>query len=314
LENTSGVFKEVNGATLPDSGYIGMITDAHWVTQPATRPHLVVVGEWMRLRIFSWYEDHFEEDMIPGLENSSGMWNIVIPADIDRDGDIDLIAGNIGKNIKYNASPDKPFKMFVNDFDGDGTPDIYPAYCDRFDGKYYPVWDMDYSSKSLPFIKSKFRSYTDFASAAVEEILDGKMEGAEELTARTFESGIFENIGTELIFHPFKHEAQMSPIHGIVISDFNEDGIQDIFMTGNFYHREPLTTRSDAGVGNLLLGNGGMSFDYVHPSHTGILANKDARSAGLLKTENARVIVIANNSAPLQFYEWNKTQLKSTVQ
>ena len=36
-----------------------------------------------------------------GLEKYSGCWNCVIATDIDKDGDVDIIAGNFGTNTKY---------------------------------------------------------------------------------------------------------------------------------------------------------------------------------------------------------------------
>jgi hypothetical protein len=133
------------------------------------------------------------------------------------------------------------------------------------------------------------------------------MEGAQEFNAKTFASGIFENNNGVFEFHPFQNIAQLSPVFGIVVSDFNTDGKADLFLAGNYYNREIETTRSDAGIGNLLLGTGGLNFEYVHPSKAGVVASQDVRAVILLKRKSDSIIAIAHNNADMQFFQLEKS-------
>ena len=45
------------------------------------------------------------------------MWNVIEITDINKDGLLDIIAGNIGENFKWKASEEKPVKMYLDDFD-----------------------------------------------------------------------------------------------------------------------------------------------------------------------------------------------------
>lgn len=302
LRNTNGKYEDVGREVLPAEGALGMVTDAHWVQMPGMKPQMVVAGEWMALQILEWDGSQLVDQQIPGTQTTEGMWNRILPVDIDNDGDIDIVAGNCGKNLKYSADPDKPFTMMVNDFDDNGTNDVYLGYYDKSDGKCYPVRGRECSSQQMPFVKKKFASYSEFANATIHEVLEGKMDGAQELNCRMFASGIFENTGGELVFRPLPNEAQFAPVYGIVVADFNEDGNLDLFLAGNYYHREVETTRSDAGIGTLLIGKGEMQFDFVHPSQTGIVANRDVRGVALLRSTGAPILAIANNGSPMQFY------------
>jgi hypothetical protein len=303
LRNNGGTYEDVTAEILPNAGKLGMITDAHWVALAAATPRLVLAGEWMPIRILEWDGERLTEQTVKGLEESEGMWNRLIPVDIDGDGDLDIVAGNCGLNLKYSADPSKPFTMIVNDFDDNGTNDVYLGYYDKYDGKCYPVRGRECSSQQMPFVKAKFASYADFANATIQEVLDGRMDGAQELKCKVFESGIYEAVGSEMVFHPFENYAQMSPVFGIVVADFNRDDKLDIFLAGNYFHREVETTRSDAGIGNLLLGKGGIDFKYVHPSMTGIIANRDVRNALVLQTKDDPMMAIVNNGSPAQFYK-----------
>ncbi len=303
LLNDGSGFQDIATSVLPEEGLLGMVTDVAWEDISGDDvPELVVIGEWMGITPLSWTGDVFEPMNIPSLEGTKGLWNRIMVTDVDGDGDMDIIAGNAGTNIKYKASVDKPFKLFVNDFDQNGSNDVYLGYYDD-DDSLYPVRGRQCSSQQMPFVEQKFESYETFANASLSEILEGRLEGSVEHTAETFQSGIFYNSGGGAFnFVPFDNEVQVSPIHAIVMEDFNNDGFRDLFLAGNYYNREIETTRGDAGVGCILLGDANGGHTLIHPSETGILANRDVRNALILNGGSKKTLVIANNDSPMQFY------------
>ena len=309
-QQKSGNFKDVTAAKASILQNLGMVTDAKWVDLDKDgNAELVVVGEWMPINIFSFKDNSLvSETSKYGLEDSNGWWNTINVNDIDEDGDEDLILGNLGLNSKYKASETEPFKLYVDDFDGNGTHDVYLGYFDK-DGKCYPVRGRQCSSEQMPFVKKKFASFSDFAVATIDEVLEGKINEESVIQhARKFESCILKNNGSgnfDIIDLP--RSAQVSPIYGIEVFDFNDDGKKDILCVGNLHVREVETTRSDASKGILLVQNEEGGFNSLGTDITGISADGDARAVKQLQLKNGKTtLVIANNNAPIQMYRLRK--------
>ncbi len=303
LLNDKGVFKNVTSSLSPDLADIGMVTDALWMDYNKDgKNDLVIAGEWMPITVFSYNGNILEKKTnIAGLENSSGWWNSIKAADIDKDGDMDLIAGNLGLNIKYKATKDQPFKLFAKDFDGNGSNDVYLGYYDT-DGVCYPVRGRECSSQQMPFIKDEFKNYSSFANASIEDVLGKRKEGSAYREAQLFESVVLINNGGSFELKPLPMEAQIAPINGIVHLDVNKDGNLDLLVAGNYYQREIETTRSDAGTGAILLGNGKGDFSAVPIAETGLTAYGDVRDLALIQSVAGSFVFVANNGDALQVY------------
>jgi len=282
----------------------GMVTDAQWVNLDDDEDlELVTAGEWMPIKVLDLQNGAFVDNTAEyGLAESSGWWNTVKVADIDNDGDMDLIAGNLGKNIKYKASAEEPFKVYSADFDENGSNDIYLGYYEH--GNLFPVRGRQCSSDQMPFIKEKFPTYNEFAAASVEQILGPEVEGALILEAKTFESSVFVNNGDGVFKQmALPNRAQFSTIQDMIIEDFDNDGDLDILAAGNYYNREVETRRSDGSVGLLLLNDGVGNFSEVPPAVSGFNAWMDARAMGLLKSQTGQVLIVANNNGPFQLFD-----------
>ncbi|MGB3152219.1 MAG: FG-GAP-like repeat-containing protein, partial [Maribacter sp.] len=164
LENvsTSNVVKFVNATPklAPSFSKLGLVTSAQWMDYNQDGwQDIAVTGEWMDIRIFkSDGGTKFEEvtDNL-GLSDTMGWWFSLKSEDIDDDGDIDLIAGNLGENYKYKATENETFDIYLNDFDGNRTNDIVLSYYN--DGEQYPVRGRECSSQQMPSIKQKFKNY-----------------------------------------------------------------------------------------------------------------------------------------------------------
>ncbi len=305
LRNEGGRFTDITSEAAPGFRQLGMVTDAKWMDIDSDKDlDLVVVGEWMPITVFENNKGKFEdvtENM--GLENTGGWWNRIALTDWDGDGDLDLFAGNLGTNIKYKASEEKPFRLFVKDFDNNGTNDVYLGYYDS-DGVCYPVRGRQCSSQQMPFIKKKFKTYNDFAKASIDEVLGERKEGAIIQEAKLFESCWIENKGRgQFVIHKLPIQAQTSPVNGIACTDINGDGNTDVLLVGNLYVREVETIRSDAGVGCVFLGDGKGGFHWVHPAETGMYAILDTRALGMLNNpQKTATFILGNNDASLQVY------------
>ena len=269
------------------------------------KKELIIAGEWMPVSVFEFIDGKLLNKTAQyGLDGTNGWWNSIAVDDIDGDGDQDIVGGNLGLNIKYKASPDAPFKLYVDDFDKNGTNDVYLGYYE--DGKCYPVRGRQCSSQQMPFVSEKFASYNDFGTATIEQVLEGKMaETSSQEAVNYFQTMLFENNGSgKFNITPFPNEAQLAPTHGIIIEDFNADGRKEIFLAGNYYGREVETTRSDAGTGCLIEWNKDNSFNIMRSMETGVLANKDVRDILLLKsTGSKKYLIVINNNGPVDIYQ-----------
>jgi len=259
----------------------------------------------MEIKVFSISNNSlYDKTSEYGLTKTKGWWNAISVNDIDEDGDMDIIAGNLGHNIKYKASEEEPFKLFVDDFDQNGTNDVYLGYYEG--GKCYPVRGRQCSSQQMPFVKSKFKTYEEFGLATIDKVLEGHISDETVVQeAHTFSNTIFINEGNgKFESVPFPNAAQISPVYGIAVDDFDKDGKKDIFIAGNMYNREVETTRSDAGKGALISFDANGEIVVKRSMVTGVSADKDVRDVALVKTSENSLLLIANNNDALQVYTY----------
>ncbi len=305
MTNLDGKLYDITEKYAPDLINIGMVTDAKWIDLDGDKTkELVIVGEWMPVSIFKWQNQKLENVTSSyGLENTTGMWNCLLTEDIDQDGDQDLIVGNMGLNNKYKATPKEPFTLFVDDFDNNGSSDVYLGYYSN-DGVCYPVRGRQCSSEQMPFVQDKFKDYESFGTASILDVLDEKItENSVKKEAKSFAHTYFENLGNASFkAHELPKESQIAPVFDMTFTNLDQDENKELYLVGNFYDREVETTRSDAGIGSILEWKDG-TFKAVPSKNIGELANYDARSMEVISISTSNsLIAIANNNAKMQFF------------
>ena len=307
LKNENGVFKDVTKTIAKELLDMGMVTDAVWIDYDGDGSHdLVLTGEWMPLTFFKYHDGKFENKTLEtGLSNTEGWWYSIAAADMDNDGDMDLIAGNLGLNYKYKASIDEPFEVHYDDFDQNGDKDIVLSYYNF--GEQFPLRGKSCSTQQIPQISQQFQTYNKFALASLIDVYgENKLESALNYKARTFASAYFENTGTgQFKMHELPNEAQISNIDGIMIEDFDYDGNKDILIVGNAYGVEIETTRNDASVGLFLKGDGQGKFKAVSTDKSGFLVTGDAKGMAKIKVNNEEVILVVLNNDAIKSFKLN---------
>ena len=133
LENVDGMFKIATSTICPDLEKIGMVTDAEWSDMDNDGDvDLIVTGEWMGIEVLINSNGKLiKDDSYAELSAHKGWWNTLQIADIDNDNDMDIIAGNLGLNSKYHASEKKPFHVYTNDFDFNGSTDVFFIFLNK---------------------------------------------------------------------------------------------------------------------------------------------------------------------------------------
>ncbi|GAB4257467.1 MAG: VCBS repeat-containing protein [Saprospiraceae bacterium] len=304
LRNDGGKFTDVCSQVAPELQILGMIFDLKWADLDGDqKAELVAVGEWLPPSVFKMMNGKLQNVTQQfGLKEYTGWWNCVHLADLDGDGDQDIIAGNMGLNSRLKASKEEPLRLFANDFDANGQIDPVLAYYNN--GKLYPLPLRDMMIKQMPPLKKKYVRYKAYGEATIEDVFPkSDLNSSLQLAATTFATMWFENRNGKLVAHQLPTEAQFSPVNQVISADFNGDGNVDLLLAGNSYSPEVETGRYDAGNGTLLLGDGKGGWTFMPNRYAGFWATKEARDIKPVKLANGRVLIlVANNNDRLEAY------------
>jgi hypothetical protein len=219
---------------------------------------LVVCSEWGTIDGFIYNGGKFNRKV---LSNNKGWWNFLLPVDINHDGKVDLVAGNLGLNSRLKASEKEPVHLYVNDFDDNGKKEQVLSY--YVNGKEIPFGNKDELQKQIPILKKKFLYAEQFAKASLKDILGSeKVNSSQVLTANYFSNCILINKGN-LNFEtiPLPWEAQLTSYRDAVVIDANHDNLPDILLTGNYYDNNIQMGRYDADFGTILINKGNNQFE-----------------------------------------------------
>ena len=267
----------------------------------------IVVGEWTGIGIFKNKKGTFENITKDSqdIAHLKGWWFSVGETDLNNDDLPDYIIGNVGENIKFKASQKKPFKVFANDFDENGTQDI--VLSQQYQGEYVPVRGLECSSQQMPFIQNKFKTYSDFANANLTDIYGEKLTNGYEAEANEFRSIVLINLGGGKFSYSYLPKmAQLFPIMNSVFLDVNNDGFEDAIIGGNIYETEVETPRLDANSGLILISNGKDQYKPMTQKKSGLLFNGNIKDLTAIQTTSSyRLFVTQNNGELLTFRKPN---------
>ncbi len=271
LENDGqGKFQDVTNQVAPALKEIGMITDSKWVDIDQDEDlDLVIVGEWMSIKLLINEQGQLvDKTQVWGLLGSEGWWNCVEVADLDQDGDYDLVAGNHGLNSRFKATAEQPVSLWVNDFDRNGTAEqIITTYNDS---NSYPLVLKHDLVMQMPSLKKKYLKYASYQGETIEDIFEPQQrEGAIRYDAYVLESSVFYNEEGQFRRESLPTEAQISPVQAIRIQDINSDGYPDLLLGGNFLGAKPEVGQYSASYGVLLMNQRG-EWKEIRPSESGL--------------------------------------------
>jgi enediyne biosynthesis protein E4 len=281
----------------------GMITGAVWEDiDNDNKKDLIVVGDWSAPRIFKNTGRRLTE-FKSNLTNYSGFWNAVSCVDLNNDDKKDLILGNKGTNTAYKASKERPMKLFVNDFDDNGT--IEQITTRTIEGRDIPLHLKQELAKQIPSIKKKNLSYTDYAKKAFQEIFKPEVvSNSIQKTANIQESIVAINKGNgQFTIQILPAAVQFSCVNAIICLDVNKDGILDILLGGNQYEFKPQFSRLDANYGSVLLGNKNGIFSWTPYNESGFFIKGEVKQLKTIKNKNNTfsIMAVINDNKPKIF-------------
>jgi len=221
---------------------------------------------------------------------------------MDGDGDLDYFVGNLGLNSKFKAKKDKPFQIFCDDFDKNGTYDV--ILTSEYKGNLVPMRGRECTSQQMPNIKQKFKTFESFATADLNSILgEENLENALHLQADILYSIYLENKGNgEFSIVKLPNQVQISPILDFQFLDIDKDGQEEIISVGNMYNTEVETVRYDASYGNIMKFENG-EFKNISVLKTGFSIRGDSKIATIINLNgNKKGAFITNNDGPISTY------------
>jgi hypothetical protein len=304
LRNDNGRFVDVTSQIASGLQYVGMVSDAEWVdTDNDGKDELIVVGEWMPVTIFN-YDVKTKQFKKNELVNSAGWWNCIETVDIDNDGDSDFVAGNLGLNSKIKSDTNRPAKIYLNDFDNNGTSECIITYF-KNDGKEYPYYMKPDLVAQIPSLKKKILKHANYAGKSMEELFEkNTLKNCVVKEAVQMQTCLFVNDGHgNFSVKELPARAQFSPVYSILVEDVNKDNIPDLLLAGNLFGIKPELGRYDANYGTLLMGVGKSNFRYVPTTSSGIEARGEVRSLGTVKLASGeKLILMATNNDKLKAF------------
>jgi hypothetical protein len=295
-----GHFKDVSPDLVPSLSKPGMITGALWADVSGDQnKELIVTGEWMATRIFSYKDGRFDEIKSTGLEDLYGWWQTIAVQDVNADGRQDLIIGNIGENFYLRPDRENPVKLWVSDFDGNGTVDQFLTR--SIGGKDMPVFLKREITEQFPALKKDNLRHSDYAKKSIQDLFSkGVLSKSRELQFNYCSSIIAINNGKGgFEVSPLPLQVQLSSVNAIEAADVNSDGKTDLLMGGNLFGFPPQFGRLDASYGHLLLGDGKGSFQTVGQKQSGLNLKAEIKDIKQLKGKYQNYfLIVQNNEKP----------------
>jgi hypothetical protein len=307
LRNTAGRFENITSSVAPALARVGMVTDAKWTDVNGDQwEDLVVIGEFMAIEVFvnesgkkleRATERFFEAPL-------RGLWSRMIVHDFDKDGDEDIIVGNLGLNTQLRASVKEPLTLVYKDFDNNGSVD--PILTQFIQGKPYPFPSRDELLDQMYSMRSKYTSYASYADAQLNNIFSNNdLKDAKELKVTDLETAYFENTGNGFVRHALPSEAQFAPVYAMTLVDYNKDGNMDLLIGGNQSSIRIRMGVIDANFGQLFEGNGKGAFSYVPQSKSGLKITGDIKSLQLIEIRGVKVLMAGINNFGVENYKLN---------
>ncbi|QNF31460.1 VCBS repeat-containing protein [Adhaeribacter swui] len=303
LRNQGGRFTNVTQVICPELERAGMVTAALWTDfDNDNQIDLIVTGEWMPICFFKNTNGKLVNVTAnTNLANTHGWWNSIIGGDFDNDGDVDYVAGNLGLNSRYKASPEQPVSVVAKDFDNNGSVDPVISYF--IQNQNYPAPARDGLTDQMVAMRRRFPRYADYGASTMAQLFtDDELKDAHRYQSYTFSSSFIQNDGNgKFTIKPLPVQAQFAPVFGLSVADYNYDGNLDLLLVGNSYATEVAMGYYDAGIGTCLMGNGNGTFRPIPPQGAGLKISGDAKAIARVFTRNNQPIeVISCNSDSLQ--------------
>ncbi|HUQ96040.1 MAG TPA: CRTAC1 family protein, partial [Chitinophagaceae bacterium] len=265
------------------------------------KKELIVVGEWMAPRVYSYSNNAFTE-VKTNVSGMDGLWQSVTAADLDNDGDDDLVLGNLGENAYLRPTDTAPIKMWIADYDNNGT--VEKLLTRTVHGKDMPVFLKRDVTEQIASLRKQNLKYEAYATKSVQDLFpEAIVTKNAAKTVRYNSSCILFNEGAgTFTVQKLPPQAQFSSINAIHCTDVNGDGKKDILAGGNNFEFQPQFSRLDASFGVVLMNNGNRNFAFVSPGASGLSLRGQVRDIIEVPVKKEpHLLILQNDDFPVWF-------------
>lgn len=304
ISDGKGAFRDGTAEYAPSLKEIGMVTDAAVIDYDGDgKEDLVLVGEWMAPTFLRNTGKGLEKITMPEMDQFKGWYQTIATGDFNRDGKPDFVLGNHGLNTRFKANQERPIRMFVNDFDQNGS--VEHLYVQKEGRRHVPFTLKHQLEQQVPSIKKRFLKYSAYNDKYMEDIFTPQeLKNAVMQEVNFLSSAVLINQGEgKFEVKALPREAQRSWLYAILVIDLNRDGAEDLIMAGNLSGAQPQVGQYDGSYGEVLLGDGKGNFIYVPNREHGLQLHGDIRDLQMVKLKGAKMLMVVKNSAPIEFWE-----------
>jgi hypothetical protein len=285
---------------------VGLVSAATWSDLSGDgKPELLLALDGGPIRVFSFRGTEFRELTHElGLDQFVGWWQSITTGDFNNDGRMDLVAGNLGRNSKYQRFKPDRYTLYYGEIAGGMGMHLIESFRDGATERILPLMDRDSLALTLPGIAQHYPTFASFAKATVPEIVGEQFRSMKEIRVNVTESMLFINVGSKFRAQPLPLAAQLSPVFALSVGDIDADGNQDLFLNQNLFSVGKNTSRYDAGEGVLMLGDGTGNLTPIPSRVSGIKLEGEGRGAAFCDfNHDGRLdLVSAQNSGPTKLY------------
>lgn len=282
---SSAIWRNDGGVLVPDIARsevfksLGLVCGATFADLDGDgRPDLALAMEWGPVRIFLNRGASFQEQTeVWGLGQLTGFWTGITTGDFDGDGRPDLAVGNRGRNSLHELVQPARLAMFHGDWNGDGGVQLMEAWAAGTN--WFPVQDRGWLDRGFPRLHELFPTHAAFGRATVRDIPG--IAAVAPLKAARLDSVVLLNRGGKFEAVPLPMEAQLAPAFSLNVGDANGDGVEDLFVSQNFFGSLWDLSRDDDGQGLWLVGRGDGRFAALDAETSGVTLPGEQRGAAL---------------------------------
>ncbi|WP_040490194.1 VCBS repeat-containing protein [Indibacter alkaliphilus] len=295
-----GTFEKIE---LPEFKDLGLLTDAAvYDLDGDGQDEIIIVGEWMPIKVFKKQEKGFKDMSVEmGFEPLAGLWKTVRIIQEEENG-ISLLFGNVGTNTRLKACIEEPLRMYVNDFDRNGSVEqILTVY---ENGQSYPLVLKQALLKQLPGLRKQLLDYDTYKDKKIEDLFSKEiLESSLVLEVETLESAVYRKIGNAtFVREEMPQELQYSPIYA-AFGGRASAGAPYLLLGGNQSRIKPELGINMGSFGWYLARNKGVAFNLIPAAKSGFYVPGEIRDIQKVKTARGYLLMVSRNNDSPQWYK-----------